>query len=797
MSDYRPSPEFEKLLRQAVSVPDPAPEFVEDLQTRLSQEDAKMIPKPRRLTPRLAWALAAALILFIIVMLANSPTVVEAMKRIYGYIPGVGMVDQNATIRVLAEPVSQTREGVTVRVEEVFLDANRMVLTFQFDGVSMETVPKGETAPGTYCSEQALIRLPDGQELRAGMGWGTGWGSGVEYHFEFDPIPAEIDEVVFVVPCLMGTLSGSAPENWEFHLQFIPAPPDLTIYPVIEIPTPTPSQESYSTSGKTADPTSLPTKVLNSPSVKATQPATETGLPSSQNTIYLTLDRAVQMEDSYILYATFYSEKDQYTFVSPGMPKLLDADGNTIPIEFADPDFSGASDPQQHPMTVKALGDIPSGPLTIQIDDAHAELPVDAQFSFNVGSNPQPGDVWELDQTVDVLDYTLTILSVQAIDSHGHLGFEITFDPGMGIESARLIDPDHPLRGGGGGGGGGSTPKNVRTTLLYDGDLPTGEITMAVESISLKLQGPWQATWTPTENMQGIQGNTSALEQASCLTSESWALAKQQSQSLPSVWAGKLAHYGPVSEDEDWHISVLSLDDNSEQSIGRGTWPDLSPDGNHLVYAGREGLYVVDLVNGEEKILLGTNENDYNPIWSPDGTQIAFVRGEGDFDIFLIRANGTNLQRITSGPTHEILGGWLPDGQHLIFAEPNTDGLLLRLLDIHDGNLEDLFPIQGVKDLSIAISPDGRRLAYLESIFGYKRGLFISDLDGANRHFFGNTDTEVFSDPLWSPDGRWLLISIWDEQVNDVLPFLALVQVENCQIIPLPDLTGQFSSWVP
>jgi hypothetical protein len=50
---------------------------------------------------------------------------------------------------------------------------------------------------------------------------------------------------------------------------------------------------------------------------------------------------------------------------------------------------------------------------------------------------------------------------------------------------------------------------------------------------------------------------------------------------------------------------------------------------------------------------------------------------------------------------------------------------------------------------------------------------------------------------LWSPDDCWLLVSVWDTEVNDVLPFLALVQDENCQMIPQPDLTGQFSSWVP
>jgi Tol biopolymer transport system component len=578
----------------------------------------------------------------------------------------------------------------------------------------------------------------------------------------------------------MGTISGSAPENWELLLHFIPAPPEMTVYPVIELPTSTASPVPSTTPGKiTPTEPSLPDPVATS--------------TPSNSAFYLTLDRAVQLDDSFILYATFHWDSDLYPFVSPGMAKLLDADGRAIPIEYADPDFSAAS-AQQQPLAIKALGNFPPGPITLTIEEAHTELPAEGRFSFNVGSNPQPGDVWDLNQPVEVSGYTITILSVSAIDSHGHLGFEFKVDTGPDIESARLIDPEHPPMGGGGGGGGGSD-ETVRTTqLLYGDKLPTGQVTIAIQSIGLKLQGPWQATWTPAEDLQTA---STSQDQASCLTSAAWKKAKEQIQTLPEIWAGKLAHYGPVSEGEDWYISIIDLDHDHEQFIGPGTWPALSPDGSRLVYSGSDGLYITDLATGEIDRLPGTNENDYNPLWSPDGSQIVFVRGAGAFDLYLITANGAELRQLTNSPAYENLGSWLPDGQHILFGEPNEDGLLLRLMNIRDGSIEDLFPIHATKDLSIAISPDGNRLAYMETVFGYKRGLFIANLDGSDRLFFGDADTEVFSNPLWSADGKWLLLSVWDEQVNDVLPFLALVQVDSCQIIPLPDMTGQFSSWVP
>jgi len=784
MSDLTFHSEFENQIRAAMAIPDPSPVFLNDLRQQLIAHSEENKPRSSFFSqPALKWGLAVLAAVLIIMLAIGPQRVASAFQQLLGYIPGVGFVDQNATIRVLAEPVTQKREGVTVIVEDVFLDTNRTVLVFKFDGVPMDLVPEGETSSSAYCSEHVVIHLPDGQDLMAGMGWGTGWGSGYEYHFEFPPIPADVGEAIFSVPCLMGTVSGSAPENWSFPVRFVPAPPELTVYPVIELPT------------ATASPPPLATPVAPVPTetsmpVQAVPPTSET------TSIYLTLDRAVQMEDSYILYATFYWESDLYTFITPGMVQLLNADGQPIPLEYADPDFSSISNPQQHSLAVEALGAFPSEPVTLMIEEAHAELPVETSFAFDVGSDPQPGDIWELNEPLDIHGHMIKILSVRAIDSHGHQGFEFKVDTGEDIESVRLVDPEHPpMGGGGGGGGGGGAAENVRMTqLLYGEELPTGLITVAVQSIGLKLQGPWQATWTPTED---LQTNTDSQEQASCLTSASWAQAKQQNQSLPDIWAGKLAHYGPVSENEDWHISVIDLDNDQEQAIGPGTWPALSPDGNRLAYSGADGLYIVDLATGERNRLLGTNENDYNPVWSPDGTQIAFIRGVGAFEILLIGADGTNLHSLTNSPTYESLGGWLPDGQHILYGTPDAEGLSLHLLDINTGKIDDLFEIQATKDLSISISPDGTRLAYMERLFGYKNGLFISNVDGSNRQFFGDTTTEVFSSPIWSPDGQWLLLSIWDEQVNDVLPFLALVQVDGCQIIPLPNLTGQFSSWVP
>ena len=63
----------------------------------------------------------------------------------------------------------------------------------------------------------------------------------MEWKLDYPPIPANIDQATFVLPCIQETLPGLAPENWELPLRFIPAPPDLTVMPVIDVsPSPEP-----------------------------------------------------------------------------------------------------------------------------------------------------------------------------------------------------------------------------------------------------------------------------------------------------------------------------------------------------------------------------------------------------------------------------------------------------------------------------------------------------------------------------------------------------------------------------
>ena len=56
--------------------------------------------------------------------------------------------------------------------------------------------------------------------------------------------------------------------------------------------------------------------------------------------------------------------------------------------------------------------------------------------------------------------------------------------------------------------------------------------------------------------------------------------------------------------------------------------------------------------------------SDSDPVWSPDGRKITFVR---NFEIYVMNADGTGQTNLTRNPAHDFAPAWSPDGQQIVF----------------------------------------------------------------------------------------------------------------------------------
>ena len=88
--------------------------------------------------------------------------------------------------------------------------------------------------------------------------------------------------------------------------------------------------------------------------------------------------------------------------------------------------------------------------------------------------------------------------------------------------------------------------------------------------------------------------------------------------------------------------------------------PALSPDGTKLAYTHGGDIWVANVADGQATRLTAHAGFDTSPIWSPDGSQIAFSgKRHGNFDVFVIAASGGEPKRLTWISENEVIHGWV------------------------------------------------------------------------------------------------------------------------------------------
>jgi len=715
---------------------------------------------------------AALPVFIILVLLAISLVVVgperalAALRGLLGYIPGVGLVEEDSGLRVLEEPVVLEREGITLVVEQAVLDSTQTVIIYSADGIPPEARPRdvpeeprrGEVLTGPpECGSIPTLRLPDGEVLQSLEGGGRGWASGYQSRMVFPAIPSDVDEAMFIVPCLQDTSPGAAPENWELALRFVEAPSDMTVMPVLE--------------------------------VTATSESNKTSAEEQESGLYL--EKVIELEDSYILTGTFQQGADfpgARLMGSPLWQELMDANGQTLPFTIPSDLNLIADEPDAFPWAYEIKKGF-AGPLTIMFEAVDVEFPVEASFQFDAGQDPQAGQEWELDQAFELAGHRVELVSAVRLEYR----YRFNFRSDASVFGISIEDPDHTTVGGFGGGPGGDFSAGIE----YADPVPAGLLQYHISRLMVRQGGPWRLTWEPPDGYEPVPIRTAPHI---CLTAEGWQQLVQNAAQPHEGLAGKVIAYGHI-RDADQNLSpanagifVVNLEDGSSQVLGPGTWPSLSPDGTRAAYSGMDGLHIVDLDSGENRVLSGTTDNDYNPRWSPDGSQLAFVR-INDLNLYIVNADGSGMKRVTAGPEYELLIGWLPDGQSLAYVYPGPTGLQLRFLDLATGEQQDGFVIDS-KGANASISPDGRRIAFLERVEGgMDYGLYVAALDGSNRRLIAQLGHWALSDPRWSPDGTWLSLGITNMDQYNSGTATAAIKPTTCEIFPLWGIKGYVQDW--
>ena len=227
---------------------------------------------------------------------------------------------------------------------------------------------------------------------------------------------------------------------------------------------------------------------------------------------------------------------------------------------------------------------------------------------------------------------------------------------------------------------------------------------------------------------------------------------------------GKIAFSRGLSEFSQ-SIFVMNADGSGMQRITDGSSdesPAWSPDYKSLVFVrasitGYHELMKYTFGKGRLESLVTMGGAVQNPAWSPDGATIAFDMWEGgNRDVFVMNADGTNIQRLTTSAGEDRHPSWSPDGQRIAYESESSGNREIHVMHRSGtGHTQvtsclALFASQ-CKSPAWSPVPGDERIVYAtDRPDAYQ--IHVINADGSNRAtLLTNTHTND-SRPRWSRD---------------------------------------------
>ena len=257
-----------------------------------------------------------------------------------------------------------------------------------------------------------------------------------------------------------------------------------------------------------------------------------------------------------------------------------------------------------------------------------------------------------------------------------------------------------------------------------------------------------------------------------------------------------------VAGDMNWSRSRWEAVPSAQMRDAR-----LSPTGKRALFEWRGEVFSVPAGEGSWRNLTRTpGVADRHPVWSPDGSRIAWFNDAADeYGLVIAEQDGSNPRRVEiAEPSFYFRPEWSPDGARLAFTDTHYRVLVL---DVASGEVEhvdtDRFA-HPERTMNPVWSPDSRWLAYARRLDNQLRAIFVHDTGSGETHQLTDGMSDAIT-PVWDASGKylyflastdyglntgWLDMTSYDRPVTRALYLALLDEDEPSPFLPRSDEEG-------
>jgi TolB protein len=292
-----------------------------------------------------------------------------------------------------------------------------------------------------------------------------------------------------------------------------------------------------------------------------------------------------------------------------------------------------------------------------------------------------------------------------------------------------------------------------------------GADTLAVGSVSRLADGRFDVRFRLYDNVKSAElDGVAYVATTGELRLTAHRIADEIYQKLTGdkgAFATRIAYVVQFSR-TSYELQIADADGANPQTALRSREPLISPvwspDGTLLAYVSFEThkpvVYVHTLATGQRRAVANYRGSNSAPAFSPDGKTMAVVlTKDGNSEIYVINIDGSSPRRLTFNDAIDTEPFFSPDGASIYFTSDRGGGPQIYKMPATGGEAQRI-TFNGDYNISPRVSPDGRLLAYVSR----RNDLFqIEVLDMALGQELTVTDTVKDESPSFAPNGRLLL----------------------------------------